>query len=178
MKTDKPAALLIHRCFVSVVVVSLIVFEATICTVNAQRPERQQEVGVPGIGVTLKAGWQLLFQDGCRFAVPGSWRQDRGGLVLAPDGSNLSVRMFQITNWSTHKSQILAAYGRVNVLHEDSARRLWFEIGDKERTQHYIEVVNGGVTCAGLLEVRAATTPDARDTTNRIADSIGPAPNK
>jgi hypothetical protein len=85
--------------------------------------------------------------------------------------------MFRIVNWSTHKTQIRAAYGRVKILHEDSERRLWFEIGDKPRVQHYIEVANGLDVCSGLLEIRATTT-DAQDTTKRIADSIGPAHGK
>jgi hypothetical protein len=129
---------------------------------GAQKPER----------------WQPLVHEGCRFAVPASWRATEDtSAVFAPDGSNLSVRMFRITNWSTHKTQIKAAYGRVKILHEDSERRLWFEIGDKPRVQHYIEVANGLAVCSGLLEIRA-TTPDAEDTTKRIADSIGPAPGK
>jgi hypothetical protein len=168
-----------HRTLVPILVASLVAVAATVRTVGAQRRERQQEVRIPGIGIMLKAGWQLLFHDGCRFAVPGSWRQDADeGLVVAPDGSNLSVRMLRITSWSVHKAQIKAAFGHVNVLHEDSDRRLWFEIGDKPRIQHYIDVANGLSTCAGLLEIRTTTTPDAEDTTTRIADSIGPAPDK
>jgi hypothetical protein len=107
-----------------------------------------------------------------------SWRAtEDASEVVAPDGSNLSVRLFRIANWSTHKTQIKAAYGRVKILHEDSERRLWFEIGDKPRVQHYIEVANGLTVCSGLLEIRA-TTPDAEDTTKRIADSMGPASEK
>jgi hypothetical protein len=168
-----------NRAFVPIVVASLVAVVLAVSTVDAQRPERPQEVRVPGIGVMLKAGWQLLFHDGCRFAVPGSWRQDGdGGLALAPDGSSLSVRMLRITSWSAHKAQIRAAFGQVKVLHEDSDHRLWFEIGDKPRTQHYIDVVSGLKACAGILEIRTTTTPDAEDTTNRIADSIGPAPDR
>jgi hypothetical protein len=161
-----------------VLVASLVALAVTVRTVGAQRPE-QQEVGIPGSGIMLKAGWQLLFHDGCRFAVPGSWRPNAdGGFVSAPDGSNLSVRMFRITSWPAHKAQIRAAFGQVNVLHEDSDRRLWFEIGDKQRTQHYIDVANGLHTCTVLLEIRAVPTKESEDTTNRIADSIGPAPDK
>src|SRR5437773_1164324 len=89
----------------------------------------------------LRAGWQLLFHDGCRVAVPASWRADPdAGFVLGPVGDNLSVQRFTITNWSAHKAQVRAAFGRVNVVHEDSDRRLWLEIGDKHSTQHYIDV--------------------------------------
>ncbi len=82
-----------------------------------------------------------------------------------------------MTNWSAHRAQIRAAFGQVRVLHEDSARRLWFEIGDEQRTQHFIDVANGLGACTGLLEIRAATTLTAGDV-NRIADGIGPAPDK
>jgi len=129
--------------------------------------------------IMLKAGWLLLFHDGCRFAVRGSWRPDAdAGFVSAPNGGSLSVRMFRITSWSAHKAQIRAAFGPLKVLHEDSDRRLWFEIGDKQRTQHYIDVANGLGTCTGLLEIRTTTTSDAGDTAARIADSIGAAPDK
>jgi len=147
--------------------------------VDAQRPERPQEVGVPGIGVMLKAGWQLLFHDGCRFAVPGSWRPDAdANLVLAPDGSNLSVTTLRIASWQAHKAQIRAAYVHLKVVHEDSDRRFWFEIGDEPRIQHYIAVVNGQNVCVGLLDIHAMTTPDTADMVKRIADSVGPAPEK
>ena len=130
-------------------------------------------------GLAAASDWQFLVHDGCRFAVPGSWRPNAdASVVAAPDGSNLSVRSFRITSWSEHKAQIKAAFGPVNVLHEDSDRRLWFEIGDQERTQHYIDVANGLGTCTGLLEIRTTTAPDTRDTVARIADSIGPMPAK
>jgi hypothetical protein len=162
------------------VIAGLVAVAPMSTAVHAQRPGRPQPDGrVPGTGVVLKAGWQLLLHDGCRYAVPGSWRPDAdGGLASAPDGSNISVRMLRITSWSAHKAQIRAAFGQVKALHEDIDRRLWFEIGDRDRTQHYIDVANGSNACAGLLEIRASTTPDAEDTTNRIADSIGPAPDR
>jgi hypothetical protein len=146
---------------------------------DAQKPERQREVKIPGIDVSLKAGWQLLFRDGCRFAVPGSWRANGdASLVLAPDGGSLSVRTFRITSWSTHKAQIRAAFGHLTIVHEDNERRFWFEIGDKPRVQHFIDVSNGLSVCSGLLEIRAATTPDVEDTTRRIVESIGPGPER
>ena len=149
---------------------------ACVGPVGAQKPERQQRVQVPGMGVALKAGWQLLLQGGCRFAVPARWQATGdGSAAFSVDGNNLSVRMLRITNWSAHKAQIKAAFGRVNLVHEDSDRRLWFEFGDKQRTEHYIDVVNGLSACVGLLEIRAATALSPDDA-NRIADSIGPAP--
>jgi hypothetical protein len=145
--------------------------------VNGQRPERT--VKIPGIDLTLKGDWQVLFYQRCRFAVPVSWHADLGGSVArAEDGSNISIRMFHITSWAAHKAQIKAAFHRVNTTHEDSDRRLWFEIGDQPLVQHYIDVVSGLSVCSALLEVRIATGPDADDTTKRIAESVGPAPEK
>jgi len=158
---------------------ALVVLAGGSLVLDAQKPEQQREVKVPGIDVLLKAGWQLFLHDGCRFAVPGSWHADGdAALALAPDGSNISIRAFRITSWSAHKAQIKAAFGHVPVMHEDSERRLWFEIGEKPRIQHYIDVANGSSVCSGLLEIRAATTPHADDTTKRIVESIGPAPDK
>jgi hypothetical protein len=118
----------------------------------------------------------MLFFDGCGFAVPVSWRANEdASSVKAPDGSNLSVRRFKIASWSAHKAQIKAAFGRVNVVHEDSERRLWFEIGDPPRVQHFIDVIGGLAVCNGLLEIRAATNLTAGDV-RRIADSVAPRP--
>ena|SRR5579871_884236 len=144
---------------------------------DAQRPERQQEVQIPGTNLRLKRGWQLLLYRGCRFAVPGSWRANvEHSLATAPDGSSIAVRMFDITSWSAHKAQLKRAFGHVNVLHEDSERRLWFEIGDPSRVQHYVDVLNGLSVCSAIVEIRAATAPDADDTTARIIESVGAAP--
>lgn len=148
--------------------------------VDAKRPERQQDVRISGTEVSLKEGWQLLeLPGGCRFAVPGSWRANPdASAVVGRDGSSLSVRIFKITSWSAHKAQIKAAFGRVNVVHEDSERRLWLEIGDKARVQHYIDVWDGSHVCSALLQIRAPTTPDVDQITKRIADSLGAAPEK
>jgi hypothetical protein len=162
--------------FVPVLTAGLVALVATAGPVSGQRPEGQREALVPGVDIALKAGWQLRFHDNCRFAVPGTWRAAAdGSAAFSPDGNNLSVRMFTITSWPAHKAQIKAAYGRVNVLHEDSDRRLWFEFGDKSRVQHYVDVANGLSVCVGLLEARAVTALSAEDVT-RIVESIGPAP--
>jgi hypothetical protein len=148
---------------------------AIVRPLDAQRAAaRQPDTPMPGVGVVLRAGWQILVHDACRFAVPPSWRASADG-SLAPDGSNLSVQTFRIRSWSAHKAQMRAAFGRVNVVHEDSDRRLWFEIGDKDRTQHIIDVASGSSACLGLLELRAVTTLNAEEVKS-VADSIGPAP--
>ena len=142
---------------------------------NAQGPERKQEVTIPGTNLSLKGGWRVLFHQGCRFAVPVSWHADtEGTLATAPDGSNILVGVFRINSWSAHKAQIKAAFGHVNVMHEDNDRRLWFEIGDKPRVQHYVDVLNGPTVCSAILETRMIATSDADDTIKRIIDSVGP----
>jgi hypothetical protein len=122
----------------------------------------------------LRPGWQVLVYDRCRFAVPGSWHaDDNASVAVAPDGSNISVRVYRIASWPAHTAQIKAAFGRVQAVHEDSDRRLWLEIADGLRVQHYIEVPKGHIVCSALLEIRPATTPDPEDTTRGIADSVG-----
>jgi hypothetical protein len=162
----------------ALILVAVVATTVTVPAVSAQRAGRPQEVRLPGLG-SPKADWQLLSYDGCRFAVPGSWHADAdGSLATAPDGSNISIRMFRVTSWSAHKAQIRAAFGRVQAVHEDSDRRLWLEIRDQRRIQHYIDVANGLSVCSGLLEVRPGSTPDWEDIVKRIADSIGPAREK
>ncbi len=145
--------------------------------VGAQKPERTGKVPPPGVDASLRVGWQLLFHEGCRFAVPASWQTDADrSLATAPDGSNISVRVFRIADWSAHRAHMRAAFGPVNVVHEDSERRLWLEIGNPQRIQHYVDVPNGLSVCSALLEIRTATTPGAEDTTRRIVESLGAAP--
>jgi hypothetical protein len=134
---------------------------------------------VPGLEVTLKEGWKLFLYQGCRFAVPESWHEEGSlDLMRGPDGSSLAIRKSQSSSWSAHKAQIRAAYVHLKVVHEDSDRRFWFEIGDAPLVQHYVAVTNSATICTGLLEVRSNTMADREDTINRIAGSIGPAPKK
>ena len=167
------------ECALSVIVGAVLIAAAAWSpVVGAQGPERT--VKIPGTDLSLKGGWQVLFHQGCRFAVPVSWHADAdGSLAMAPDGSNISIRMFRITSWSAHKAQIKAAFGHVNIMHEDNEHRLWFEIGDKPRVQHYVDAVNGLSVCSALLEIRATTMSRMdSDTTRRIAESVGPAPER
>jgi hypothetical protein len=149
------------------------------CIVQAQRPERKQGIAIPGMDVTLSAGWKIVFHQGCRFMVPAIWYLDAdGGVAAAPDGSNISIRMFNVGNWSAHKSQIKAAFGQVNLVHEDSERRLWLEIGDQRQVQHYVDVSIGTTVCSALLEIRRATASDTPEVTRKIVESVGPASDK
>jgi hypothetical protein len=96
-------------------------------------------------------------------------------MVIAPDGiSSLSVRRFRIVNWSMHKAQIRAAFVPLNVVHEDSDHRFWFEVGNGQRIMHYIAIRNGLSACIGLMEIRAAAMPMADGTMDRIVEGIGP----
>jgi len=145
------------------------------CSAQAQRPERKQGITVPGMDVSLTAGWKIVFHQGCRFMVPAPWYLDADGAVAAAsDGSNISIRMFNVASWSAHKSQIKAAFGQVNLLHEDSERRLWLEIGDQRQVQHYVDVPNGTTVCSALLEIRRATASDTPEVTRKIVESVGP----
>jgi len=159
-------------------VVGLAVFVSALSSVQPAAKGFESAAKVPDLDLTPTQGWQMLSYQGCRYAVPASWHAAaEGGLATAPDGSNISIRIFRISNWSSHKAQIKAAFGRVNMTHEDSDRRLWFEIGDKPRVQHYIDVLNGLSVCSALLEVRT-TTRDTDDTAKRIVESVGPAADK
>ena len=145
------------------------------CGLAAQAPERPQEVEVPGLGIMLKAGWQLLFHDRCRFAVPVSWHPDPDeAFARAPDGSSISIQMQRMTNWSAYKADIRRMYAGAT-LYEDSGRRLWFAIHNGSRMQHYVAVVDAKNVCVGWLELHAGASI-APDLVKRIADSIGPAP--
>jgi hypothetical protein len=149
------------------------------CSVQAQGPERKQGIAVPGMDVSLTAGWKIVFHQGCRFMVPAPWYLDAdGGVAAASDGSNISVRMFGVGNWSAHKSQIKAAFGQVTVVHEDSDRRLWLEIGDQRQVQHYVDAITGQIVCSAVLEIRRATASDTPDVMKKIVESVGPAGDK
>jgi hypothetical protein len=147
------------------------------CGLGAQGPERPQEVEVPGLGIMLKAGWQLLFHDRCRFAVPVSWHPDLDeAFARAPDGSTFSIEMLKVTSWSAHKAEMRAAFSRARVIHDESDRRLWLEADDGARVRHYIAVADNASVCAGWLEMRVGSSWNTKDTVKRVADSIGLAP--
>ena len=141
--------------------------------VGAQAPERQHDVLIPGFGVRLREAWQMLFHDGCRYAVPVAWRPipDRSQ-VFAPDGSSVSIWALHVSNWSLHKERLKAAFSHDARVREDNDSRFWVESRDSVRAQHYVAVTNGAAACAGLLEIRTAQ-PNQDDTIARIVESIG-----
>src|SRR5579864_4595563 len=120
-----------------------------------------------------QGGWRLVVHDACRVAVPASWQvDDAGGAARGEDGSNVSLRAFHIASWPDHKARIKSIFGRIQTMHEDSDQRLWFEIGDEPRIQHYVDVPHGANVCSALIEMRGATSADAQKTVRRIIDSL------
>jgi len=156
---------------------ALVVVAADEAAPGAQKPERHREVKIPGTDILLRPGWQLFVHDRCRYAVPESWQPNADAtLAIAPDGSSVSARTLRVTNWSAHRREIRTAFGHVRAVHEDSERRLWLEIGDEARVQHYIDVPNGLSVCSVLLELHGGLTPDVEETAKEVANSVGPAP--
>jgi hypothetical protein len=153
-----------------------VVLAVATCGLEAQPPERPQEVEVPGLGIMLRAGWQLLFHEGCRFAVPTSWRPDADeAFARGPDGSSVSIQMLRITDWSAYKAGIRSANARAKV-HEESGRRLWLETSEGPWLQHYIAAADGASVCTCWLEMHAGGASATKEIIQRIADSIGLAP--
>jgi hypothetical protein len=135
------------------------------------------DVRVPGTTVVLRAGWKFLAYSGCGCVVPVSWRLSfEEPLALGPDGSSLSIRQETIASWSGYKERIRQSYGHLNVVHEDTERRLWFEIGDEAHIEHYVAVTSGPTVCVGVLDVHPHSMSGAPETVDAIARSIGLVP--
>jgi hypothetical protein len=145
---------------------------------NAGGVDRAQGVRVPGLDLVLKAGWQLLVHQHCRFAVPDTWHAaPDAAFAIAPDGSSVFLTVFTTTSWPAHKGLVKTSAGHVHAVREDSDRRLWLEIGENKRIEQYVEVAQGASVCAASIDVHVASG-DARDTVKRIVESIGPVPEK
>ena len=142
---------------------------------HAQRPERQHDVLVPGLGVRLREGWRMSFHDGCRYAVPSAWRQspDRSE-AFAPDGSTVSLWAIQISNWSQYKSRLKAAYtaGAHGYVRNETDSQLWIESPDRIWVEHLVTVMDGRAACAALLELRKDGAY-SDDTISGIVESVG-----
>jgi hypothetical protein len=145
---------------------------------NARGLERAQGVRIPGLDLVLKAGWQLLVHQHCRFAVPDTWHASPdAAFAIAPDGSSVFMSVFTTTSWPAHKGLVKTSAGHLHAVREDSDRRLWLEIGENTRIEQYVEVAQGPSVCAASIEVHV-TREDSRDTVRGIVDSIGPVPEK
>jgi hypothetical protein len=159
-----------HRLHAVIVLAAL---AATSSVASAQPPERQHDVLIPGLGVRLREAWQMLFHDGCRYAVPAAWRPtiDRSQ-VFASDGSSVSAWSLHVSSWSQHKARLKAAFTGDSIVREDSDSRFWIESHDGGRSQHYVAVTDGAAACACLLDIRPSM-PNADDTIAGILESIG-----
>jgi hypothetical protein len=145
-------------------------------TVTARQLERPQELRLPSSDVTLRVDWQLLFHDGCRFAVPASWPPavDRG-LIRSRDGAlTLVVAAVPLATWSGHKTQILAQMHGA-VVQEDTDTHFRLQVDNGHRIFDYVAVRDGAIACTGQIEVEVASAARFRETTNRILESVGPS---
>ena len=155
--------------------VAMLIGAIGICA-HAQRPERQQELVVPGLGVHLRAGWRLLLRDPCRYAVPAAWQPAPDhAQAFAPDGSSLSLWALHVPNWASHTSRLKAVFGPASRVREENDARLWIELTSRDRMEEYIAVTDGVTACAVLLEIRPST-PNPSDTIAAIAESLGFVP--
>jgi hypothetical protein len=84
--------------------------------------------------------------------------------------------MLKVASWSAHKADLRRMFGHAAVVYENSERRLWFEIDQAPRAQHYVAVAEGVSVCAAWIEMRSDRDSSARDTIKRIVESIGLAP--
>jgi hypothetical protein len=145
-------------------------------TVAARQLERPQELRLPSSDVTLRVDWQLLFHDGCRFAVPASWPPpvDRG-LMRSRDGAlTLVVAAVPLTTWSGHKTQILSQMHGA-VVQEETDTRFRLQVDDGHRIFEYVAVRDGAIACTGQIEVDVASAARFKETTDRILESVGPS---
>jgi hypothetical protein len=147
-----------------------------VSTVAAQRLERPHELRLPGTNVTLRADWQLLFHDGCHFAVPASWPPTADHtLTRSLDGAlTLVVATVPLVNWSAHKAQVRAAI-HSGAVQEDTDSRFRFQAESGHRLLEYVAVRNGATACTGQIEIDAVSAGRFRDTMNRILESVGPS---
>ena len=147
---------------------------AAVAELGGQTPLRPQEIEVPGFGMRLHAGWQLLFRDGCRFAVPATWNtSSEGGEVFAPDGS--MVWVYAPRSASGYARKLERGVRQKARVREDTPHRLWLEVSEGSRIQHYVDVFESGLTCSCVLDVRQSL-PGGDETATRIVASVGKAP--
>lgn len=141
---------------------------------QAQRPERQHEIVVPGLGVKLRDHWKLLFHDACRYAVPVTWTAAPDQAEAADaDGSRVSVSTIRSTNWELYKSRLKGALGASSRVRNDSAGRLWLELRGSAHVESYVAVFDGTEICGAMIGVSQAQS-DYEDVLEAIADSVGP----
>ena len=142
---------------------------------SGQRPERQHDVLVPGLGVRLREGWEMFVSKGCRYAVPVTWRPspDRSQ-ALAPDGNSISLGTLRVTNWAQRRLQLKVAYSADGRVREDSDARLWIESNASKPARHFVAASDNLVACAALVEIRNRSAVAESDI-ETIVESVGSA---
>ncbi len=141
---------------------------------QAQRPERQHDVVIPGLGVRLREGWQMFFHDGCRYAVPATWRPipDRSE-SFSPDGSTISLWTIRMmSNWSSQKARVKSGYSADARVREDTDSKLWIEWQENTRDQHLIVATDGTTACEAVLSIRRVNADVTDDAIAAIVGSV------
>ena len=140
-----------------------------------QRPERQHDILVPGLGVRLREGWEMFVSKGCRYAVPVTWRPspDRSQ-ANAPDGNGISLWRLRATNWAQRRSRLKVAYSADGRVREDSDARLWIESNASTPVMHFVVVSDNVVACAAVVEIRNRSAVAESDI-EAIVESVGGA---
>jgi len=135
----------------------------------------QQGTRIPELGITLPAGWQLLFRDGCHYAVPRSWLVGPGDTsARAPDGTAaITVASVALISWAGYKDEVRSDL-RPWKIHEDSESRFWSEFRTATSIIQVVAVRNGSIACTGHLEVRQPMESATEAVTQRILESIAP----
>ncbi len=140
---------------------------------EAQWPERQHEIVVPGLGVRLRDHWRLLLHDACRYAVPIMWTPvPDNSEAVGPNGSYILVSTIRNENWELHKSRFKTAFGENSRVRDDAAARLWIESRESVHVDNYVAVFDGTTICAAMFGMPSGSGAD--DTLRAIAESIGP----
>jgi hypothetical protein len=142
----------------------------------AQLATHPPRVVIPGTEVALKADWRFVIVNECRYAVPAEWHVTIDtGAALAPDGSRLTMSSAHITDWFAHIKQLRTTLGRLGIVHEASAHRLWIEYSEDARREHYIAVSNGTGACIAALDLKSSSRLEST-AIGDIVESVGPAP--
>ena len=124
----------------------------------------------------LTRGWKGLVDPlgRCRFTVPSAWRIEDGELLAtAPDGSATVAEEWTASpTWMHYKAGVAASL-KPTVLHEDSARRLWFEYdAGWAGAHHYVAIPAANGACVLRIDVRPPASDAVAETVRQIAVSL------
>lgn len=141
----------------------------------AQVATRPSQVTIPGTDISVRKGWRLSIENGCRSAVPVDWHVETRGFFSSPGGWRLTVTSVPMASWLAHKRQARATFDQTATTHEDSDRRLWIESRHDAIVEHYVAVPAATRACVGVLEIPVRADP-REETVGAIVESIGTAP--